>query len=552
MFSYGLDFGTYRSIMAEKRPGSPMPVKAEYTTVNRNGIPSLFWTNGIDRYCCDEVINRNYMEIDPSGVCSSIKMHLDEEEIVLNGRNYHPREIMQHVVNQIYKVSSNNSAFAGSLNKCSRIVVGVPLLFGSKLRSIYKNAIKDGINIFSGRDVENIIDDNGIILVPESTLAALAVKRAIETDKNSKSVKANIVVCDFGAGTFDCDFLTTNNDTSKYPYPYISHNASGCLEAGNKFDEMMVDLIMRKLAENPSFPLATFKNKEHHDYLTLREQARDAKEYLSKNTSHRMIVRLAADRSVSANVRIERDEYEKEIRPIVINAIKVVRRTIEYTISEMCPNGDCSDFDFDVFLVGGSSVIPLIKKCMQDMLDQLCQKRGYLKPNVYLKYPSEAVAFGAAIYAESPNIIEPRIAFSYGLKSFYQIDNCNAIQVIIPSNMGVKSKISESFCYETRYEGQEKMVFPIYEIGNDVVDSQKKGAIIPLRRVKTYISNKQSKNIMEYKFERSVPKGTPVKLILELDDNGTLTAKAGVLIQTAFGYVFDENSVQIRKFDCSQ
>ena len=549
--SYGLDFGTYRSIMAEKRIGDPIPVKADYFGVNKDGIPSLFWTDGNNkRCCCDEVITGNYLESDPSGVCSSIKMHLAEEEIILNGKQYRPKEIMEHVVRKIYELSKKISNFREDIDKCSNIVVGVPALFGSRLRSIYKGAIRDGINIL-GRAMENQLEDNNIILVPESTLAALAVKKAVEAERKV-TVKNNIVVCDFGAGTFDCDFLTTNNDTLKYPYPYISHNTCGCFEAGNKFDEIMVDLVMQKLAENPGFPLDTFKNKNHHDYLTLREQARTAKEYLSRNSSYTMMVRLAAERSVSARITIERTEYEEKIKPIIVKLIKVVRRTIYYTILEMRPDGDCRDFSFDVFFVGGSSVIPLIKRCMQDMLAKLSQKRGFPEPNIYLKYPSEAVAFGAAIYAESPDIVEPRIAYAYGLKSFYPMVNGNVIQVIIPSNSGVKSKISESFCYETRCDGQEKIVFPIYEIGNDIFDSHKKGAIIPLGRVKSYISNMQNTNKIEYKFESGVPKGTPVRLMLELDEDGTLTAKAGVLIQTSSGYIFDEKSVQIRKFDCSQ
>ena len=552
MFSYGLDFGTYRSIMAEKRLGQPTPVKAEYTLSNRDGIPSLFWSDGYDQFSCDQVIEQNLMEKDPQGVCTSIKIHLGEDKIVLNGQNYTPEEIMQSIIRRIYSLSCTSSdkrAFLGSPNLSDRIVVGVPLLFGSSMRFIYKSAIKNGININSGRDIKNPIRE--VILVPESTLAAIAVKKALENDKKGPLVKENILVCDFGAGTFDCDFLTTNTDISKYPYPYISHNASGCFEAGDKFDEKMIELIMQKLEKNSGFPLTTFKKKTHHDYFVLKDQARFAKEHLSEHESSTIIVRLSEDRRVSATVRIFRKEYEQAIKPLVMKSMRVIRRTIEYTLAEICSDVDCSNFDFDVFLVGGSSVIPLIKNCMNNMLDLLCNKWNFPKPDVYLKYPSEAVAFGAAIYAEDPGIIEPRISFAYGLKSFDQYGNQDAVQIVIPSGRGANSKVSESFIYETRYDNQTKIKFPIYEIGNDIIESHQKGAVIPFRKGKNSILN-EKKYSVTYNFEKSVSKGTPVKLVLELDADNTLTVKAGSYKKTTAGYVFDESSVQIFRRDYSQ
>ena len=80
-YGYGLDFGTYRSMMACKSTEEPFPLAAPYETPStRSGVPSLFWYSARSNreYLCEEVADYNGLSDDPAGICSSIKMKLDE------------------------------------------------------------------------------------------------------------------------------------------------------------------------------------------------------------------------------------------------------------------------------------------------------------------------------------------------------------------------------------------------------------------------------------------------------------------------------------------
>ena len=85
-YGYGLDFGTYRSMMACKSTEEPFPLAAPYETPStRGGVPSLFWYSARSNreYLCEEVADYNGLSDDPAGICSSIKMKLDEPFVTL-------------------------------------------------------------------------------------------------------------------------------------------------------------------------------------------------------------------------------------------------------------------------------------------------------------------------------------------------------------------------------------------------------------------------------------------------------------------------------------
>lgn len=78
---WGLDFGTYRSMLAyisnDQDPKVP-----SYKEACLGGIPSLFWydKNG-NEFVGDQVQARGGELIDPAGICSSVKTKLEKKKL---------------------------------------------------------------------------------------------------------------------------------------------------------------------------------------------------------------------------------------------------------------------------------------------------------------------------------------------------------------------------------------------------------------------------------------------------------------------------------------
>lgn len=478
---HGLDLGTSCSLWAYKEKDKD-PKAADYRGNSRNGIPSLFWnTEDGTEYAGDKVVELNGLAEDPLGVCSSIKMKLNDKAIVLNDKRYRPEEIMTRLIHRILEVSREALSNEYVDMTYDHLVVGVPAKFSAAEKGTIRSILQDTTKC-----------DN-IRLVPEPILAALTNNYYTGNTEGSQ----NTLVYDLGAGTFDICMLRRNPMiTSAHPYPYLVTEADGLRIAGDRFDELVEELIMGKLRKNPppTVNLSILENKEHSDRRNLREIAKTVKETLSSKAKHQAVV-TGTECGIGV-VEITRDEFEQAI-------YGEIAKTVELAYDVMKRSNIGEKPEMDIILVGGSTYIPLVKKMM-------CEKFSWLSENHILqRFPEKAVALGAAVFSEMPQIVDNTpVPFHYAIDTYS--NDVHVLDVIIPR--GSKLPFSETFsCYSTRYDKQEGILFTVYEI----YDEENKKRYQPNEGVKTNYS-------IEHKFGKQVPEGTNVDLTVCLTEDGVL------------------------------
>lgn len=484
---YGLDFGTFRSMMSFKNANDIAANVAQYDNpMIRNGIPSLFWYSSDQNkeYLCDEVLVGNGQLDDPLGVCVSVKMKLEESNISLNGKNYSPSLITERIVRRVIELSHDAMEKNQLIEKpvYKKLVVGVPVRFGAVKRQILKKAVE---NASSGKE---------IVLLPEPIAAAIAYARY------AKCNNRNVLVYDLGAGTFDTVLLEPNKRrTKENPYEYIPKYPDGLFIAGDFFDQKMAEIIIQKIkSQSEQMDINKLSNENHTDHHRLVEIAREAKEKLSLQDRFTTWIEGSSKNGGPCiqKVIVMREEFEKEIRP-------AIQDTIDCAYNVLVQAKMQNRRDVDILLVGGSTYIPLIKKLLIEKFKYIDEK------NILQHFPEQAVALGCAIYANEEVCYTP-VAFAYGIGTHLTGTDRDAIDVIIPSNyMG---SIREDVTYYTRYGNQESITFRFFELNHGEIDDQ-----LPIEE------GTFTQLMVQHSFGKKVPKGTRVDVTLSLSKAGILS-----------------------------
>lgn len=480
--NHGLDLGTYCSLWAYKEKEKD-PKIAEYHGSSKGGIRSLFWrTENGNEYIGDQVTERDGLIEDPKGVCSAIKMKLNSKTINLNNHTYTPEEIMTNLISRVVEVSKEALDSTYIDTDFDHLVVGVPAKFTAAERGTVRELLK------------KVTECENIRLVPEPILAALTNSYF----SRNKETKRNTLVYDLGAGTFDVCMLKPNTDiTVMNPYPYIVTASDGLRIAGNRFDELMEELILDKARINPqALNLSTLENKDHFDRRSLRETARETKENLSSRTTADAIVKCMG--GGLGMFQISREEFEKAICAEISETVDLA-----YKVMKDSNIGDTPDMN--IVLVGGSSYIPLVKKMIQDKFNWLSEQ------NISLKLPEKAVALGASIFSEMPQIVNNTpMPYHYAVALTNPKTNHKYLQVVIPrgSILPFNRTITT---YHTLHEG-DSVALQVYEVD----DSSDKT---------TYELNEGKKTEYEIRhyFGRTLPKETPFDFTIDLTEDGILT-----------------------------
>ncbi len=482
--SFGIDVGTTNSYVSYCEYGKP-----KVPNDISKGIPSLAWRDSAgNEWYCDEVENKNGLSSDPNNVWTSGKMKLSEKQIVLGGYAYTPRYLMEKMVSRILKVGAdaiNNDAFIEMRPK--NLVAGIPIRFTAAEKGEMLDIIQKCSNV-------------RVFLVHEPVLAAIYNDLDIK-HKSGSSLNKNrkVLVLDSGGGTTDIVVLTTNpNPDSENPEPYIPHYPAGLKKAGDDIDKIMEEILLEKIRQNPgSIRMDILENTAHHDRRDLRNTARKTKEKLSS----------ASDCSVDIDglemghtkVEVTRAEFEERIRPIIKEFVDIAE-----SVYKKCGFNENSDVDF--LLVGGTSNIPLLKEMLKERFPYVSDDK------IYLRNPAMAVALGAAIYAQNPNIVSSKVAYGYGVNTHVNGGEKEMLRVMIPSVTRLPYTVSANFT--TFKEGQTTVLFRVYE----VYDTDENAVHIELDH------GRMTSYCITHHFKEAVPKGTPIRLTITLTEDGVLNA----------------------------
>jgi len=325
---------------------------------------------------------------------------------------------------------------------------------------------------------------NVIQIINEPTAAALAYGF-----NNKIENKENILVVDFGGGTYDVSLISIKG--RKYNVKAVSGDTH---LGGEDLTSLIVDYFIEEIKDK--YKVDVYTRPESKVILSrLRNACETAKINLSLGILEKVeIVNLFDETNFSSTItrakfeELNSDLYEKLIRPIknVLNDSRTVKSDIE-----------------DIVLVGGSTRIPLVREIISSFFNKEVDD---LKKSVN---PIEAVAYGAAVQAfklKGKNaktrdfFVKDVVPLSLGTS------NGNKMDIIIKRNSAIPIKNTKLYYIK---DNQKSLLIDVYEGDNENVKDNKLLDKFTLEGIKF----ESSDNVI-------------IDVTFEINDNGILKVSA--------------------------
>ncbi|MFT4243991.1 MAG: molecular chaperone DnaK [Candidatus Woesearchaeota archaeon] len=289
--------------------------------------------------------------VKPKETVLSIKTHMGEDyKVEIHGKKYTPQEISAVTLG---KLKADAQSYLGE--KITKAVITVPAYFSDAQRQATKDAGK-----IAGLDVQRIIN--------EPTAAALAYGL-------DKADAHNILVFDFGGGTFDVSVLELDDGVFE-----VKSTAGDNKLGGDNVDDIVMNYIADEFKKENGIDL---KN-DPQSAQRIKLAAEKAKIELSSKTEVQISEPfITADSSgpKHLDMKISRAKFNELIDPIL--------KKLKVPTQQAIKDSGLKESEINkIILVGGSTRIPAV----QELVKELSGKDADKSVN-----PDEAVALGAAI-----------------------------------------------------------------------------------------------------------------------------------------------------------
>lgn len=405
-------------------------------------------------------------------------------EIKMADRWYKPEEISAMV---LAKLKADAEAKIGE--KIEEAVITVPAYFDDSQRQATKNAGE-----IAGLKVRRIIN--------EPTAAALAY--GLNKQKNEQ-----IVVYDFGGGTFDISVLEVGDETVE-----VKATGGDTHLGGDDFDRKIIEFLVSEYKKQEGIdisgdPLALQR---------LKEAAERAKHELSTAFESEINVPYITSDAVGPKhflLKLTRAKLEELVKAEIEHSIELVEKTIKEAGFKP------SDID-EVVMVGGQTRMPAIQEAVKKFFGK--------EPHKGIN-PDEVVAAGAAIQAG---------IFQGDVKDVLLLD-VTPLTLGIETYGGVATPILEK---NTTIPTQKSQVF------STAADSQTSVEIHILQGERTMASD--NKTLAKFILDGipPSPRGIPqIEVSFDIDANGILNVSAKDKASGKSQSVRIEASTQLSKED---
>jgi molecular chaperone DnaK (HSP70) len=431
----GIDFGTCFSFPAAVRVNAPeplLPIDDEY----RNGIPSIFYY--------DSKIGER-IGVETGQPCQSHPEHgvkyIKKEmrsgkplaKIIYNldGREFSAKEIIVKIIRHIIELAQRRASDISISPDLENIVIAVPAMSGS---DIYRQTILEAACEASG------LSRGSVRLIDEPVAAALSYFSTHKDINNGTT----ILTYDLGGGTFDTAIVRYN---AALPQKFKTRIQSGDTKVGGTdWDKVLGDYFIRE--NNVQLQGSKEEDRFEAEIIRIKHKlsAEDEVEggFFGSQSAYRF--------------KISRQQFEQITRYLLDMTVSVVKDVIARYKTK---TGEDESSINTIVLVGGASKMPQV-------INRL--RKEFPNKAIVLDKPESAIAFGAAVYANSNPDSRPGFTSShtYGIDCYKPDDDTTQINSILFRDSDIETHddgeyISAEKKYHPINETQTVIRFSVYE-----------------------------------------------------------------------------------------
>jgi len=270
-------------------------------------------------------------------------------KVIMGGKAYRPEEISAMILQKLKHDAEKKTG-----QKIDEAIITVPAYFNDAQRKATKDAGE-----IAGFKVQRIIN--------EPTAAALAY--GLNKKKNEQ-----IVVYDFGGGTFDVSVLEVGDDVVE-----VKSTDGDTHLGGDDIDQKIIEWIANEYKKESGIDVS----KDTLALQRLKEAAEKSKHELSTTMETEInIPFITSDASGPKHllIKFSRSQLESLTEELIKRSIDITKRALDASGFKV------ADID-EIVMVGGQTRMPAIEKAVKDLFGK--------EPNKSIN-PDEVVALGAA------------------------------------------------------------------------------------------------------------------------------------------------------------